>query len=373
MMTVPTQPTDPLLVVVDAPPLTGIGVYADSLVRLMKPVLPQIRLVSLHPSSTGIALSHGIPGLRSTKDSLAIPWTKRQNRGALKRFLIRNKANLHLAGADYSLVESGTAVICTVHDFFFRVPSRDSAIVPRELATEALINFNFLKMTRQLRQAAGIVCPSHLVEQDLDRRVGLRSQVIHHWIDADRFHPRPTEESRRAVGVPTSGRFLLNVGGPGPNKNLKTLTRIAQSLPPGWKLIKVGHPIASGNSFNVGRVSPAIYPKFYNAADAYLHTSVAEGFGIPLIESMGSATPVILPRGSTGPELLGDAGIYIGDPEAVSDFVAAIVSLEDETVRSEAAARSLARSVEFAPEKARQAYQRFYENTLGLSPNVGEV
>ena len=196
--------------------------------------------------------------------------------------------------------------------------------------------------------------------------VGLRSEVIHHWVDTDRFHPRPAAESRRAVGLPSTGRYLLNVTGAGPNKNLTTLARVAAHLPAGWKLVRIGPPLTAPNCLNMGSVSRELYPLFYTAADAYLHTSVTEGFGIPLIESMGSATPVISSRSSTGPEVLGDAGIYVDDPKEVSGFVAAVATLEDDRVRSEAAARCHLRAKEFAPAVARTAYGRFYERAFEL-------
>jgi len=58
---------------------------------------------------------------------------------------------------------------------------------------------------------------------------------------------------------------------------------------------------------------------FYNHALAFIFPSQYEGFGIPVLESMASGCPVILPKVSSFPEVAEDAGIYIdlADPSSL--------------------------------------------------------
>lgn len=57
---------------------------------------------------------------------------------------------------------------------------------------------------------------------------------------------------------------------------------------------------------------------FYNQALAFVFPSQYEGFGIPVLESMFSGCPVILPKVSSFPEVAGEAGIYIDLSEKIS-------------------------------------------------------
>jgi len=60
--------------------------------------------------------------------------------------------------------------------------------------------------------------------------------------------------------------------------------------------------------------------ELYNSADIYLTTTLGEGFGVPMLESMACGTPVVGPRNSTIPELVGDHG-YIYEISNDFEFV----------------------------------------------------
>jgi glycosyltransferase involved in cell wall biosynthesis len=49
---------------------------------------------------------------------------------------------------------------------------------------------------------------------------------------------------------------------------------------------------------------------FYKNAMFFIFPSLYEGFGIPVLESMGCGTPVLLTRGSSFSEVGGEAGVY---------------------------------------------------------------
>jgi len=57
--------------------------------------------------------------------------------------------------------------------------------------------------------------------------------------------------------------------------------------------------------------------KIYNAADVYVSNSVAEGFGLPILEAQACGTPVIAPRNSAQTELVEGHGLLFDsiDPE----------------------------------------------------------
>lgn len=76
-------------------------------------------------------------------------------------------------------------------------------------------------------------------------------------------------------------------------------------------------------------------PSIYQMARASVFVSLFEGFGIPILESMHSGTPVITSRGGVFKEAGGDAALYVGvyDLEEMIETLKLI--LRDEQKRSE--------------------------------------
>ena len=68
-------------------------------------------------------------------------------------------------------------------------------------------------------------------------------------------------------------------------------------------------------------------PAIYNAAFAFLYTSLRESFGIPLLEAMACGTPVITSNTSSMPEIAGGDAILV-NPESSDDIAAMMLRLE---------------------------------------------
>jgi glycosyltransferase involved in cell wall biosynthesis len=85
----------------------------------------------------------------------------------------------------------------------------------------------------------------------------------------------------------------------------------------------------------------------YQRAGALIATSRHEGFGLPLVEAMACATPVVAFANSSMPEVVGDGGTVVrdGDVEAMADVLAAL--LRDGTTWQEAADRAVGRATAF--------------------------
>jgi glycosyltransferase involved in cell wall biosynthesis len=67
-------------------------------------------------------------------------------------------------------------------------------------------------------------------------------------------------------------------------------------------------------------------PLFYQAADLFCFPSHFEGFGLPIVESLFSKTPVITSFGSCFPESAGPNSLYI-DPLSIDDIADKIVKV----------------------------------------------
>lgn len=59
---------------------------------------------------------------------------------------------------------------------------------------------------------------------------------------------------------------------------------------------------------NGGGLPPDELNKIYNCADAYLTTTLGEGWGLTITDAMSSGLPIIAPQNSSIPEILGDDG-----------------------------------------------------------------
>jgi alpha-1,3-rhamnosyl/mannosyltransferase len=89
--------------------------------------------------------------------------------------------------------------------------------------------------------------------------------------------------------------------------------------------------------------------------------SLYEGFGLPALEAMARACPVIVPRGGALEEVVGDAGALIDTPavDAVAEAIAAVQ--DDPELRDDLAARGPARAATFSWARSIAAHREAYE------------
>jgi len=85
------------------------------------------------------------------------------------------------------------------------------------------------------------------------------------------------------------------------------------------------------NNFHFpGYISPLEMPKVYQNASLFLYPSLRESFGMPILESMASGTPVITSNTSSMPEVAGNAALYV-DPFSYYDISRGISTLLNNT------------------------------------------
>ena len=121
-------------------------------------------------------------------------------------------------------------------------------------------------------------------------------------------------KARRGVGDPTK---LVLVGNPGY----------------GYEEVKktLAESNARADIIQLGYVPESDKPALYNAAQALIHPSWYEGFGIPPVEAMACGCPVLSSDSSSLPEVIGpDAAIYF-PPGELEGMVRAMMRIQDET------------------------------------------
>jgi len=158
--------------------------------------------------------------------------------------------------------------------------------------------------------------------------------------------------------------FLLYVGNAYPHKNLEILLKVFSRLHgeyPDLRLVLVGKPDyfyeraqEAARILNLWQKeninSPVIFPGYvpdaqleilYAEARAYVFPSLYEGFGLPPLEAMAKACPVVSSDRASLPEILGSAALYF-NPEDEEDMILKIKEiLNDENLRQRLIAEGL--------------------------------
>jgi glycosyltransferase involved in cell wall biosynthesis len=102
-------------------------------------------------------------------------------------------------------------------------------------------------------------------------------------------------------------------------------------------------------------------------ARALLFPSIYEGFGLPVLEAMTLATPVMASTAASLPEITGDAAVLVDalDTEAITT---AIQTLDrDDDLRLDLQRRGPEQAKKFSPEKYQERVGALYRNVLGSS------
>lgn len=179
------------------------------------------------------------------------------------------------------------------------------------------------------------------------------------------FHP-----AGHAVAEPP---YLLYVGTNKPHKNVETLVRAWSELEEkhGATLVLAGREDPSCPSPAVrfgyvpgvhclGPVADSELPALIARAQGFVFPSLAEGFGLPVLEAMACGTPVLSSNRCSLPEVVGDAGLLVDpDVEGLRHGLARLLS--DAALRAELRDRGLRRAATMTWTNSAQALLGVYE------------
>jgi glycosyltransferase involved in cell wall biosynthesis len=241
-------------------------------------------------------------------------------------------------------------------------------------------------MQRSLDQAVGqadaIVCVSQSTADEVRDYVGAkvdgRLHVVLEGVD-DRFFDTADKNLLNGLAVPPDGvPFILSAGAISPRKNvlglLRAMSHVLTEIPhhlvlvggAGWDSEELREVLADqrlkARVHFAGFVSDDELRALYQAASVYVHPSLYEGFGLPVLEAMASGTPVIVSNRSSLPEVAGDAGhlTNAADPqELAADIVKVCNATELQTSLSLAGQK---RAREFQWSKTAQSMQKIYSD-----------
>ncbi len=306
--------------------LRGIGKTLGTLYRHLLRVRPDWQVIAYHRQRqpTAPALDH--PNVRPR--FIEMPGDRL---GAWERFRLplaawRDGADVLHCPANTCPSWLPTDTIATIHDLIplDMAEHRDPADVAQ-----------FERGVRHAcRQAGIIMCPSSFTRSQLAERFNVSASRM-------RVIPWGPTESMRYVGpdawtnmlerYDVRSPFALHFGATAERKNtarvLRAWAKRATRGEHGWQLVVVGLPepfrqqmrdlaVSLGIERSVslhGYVSEAELPTLLSAADMLLFPSLAEGFGVPLLEAWATRTPVLTSSAASLPEIASEAALFV-DP-----------------------------------------------------------
>jgi glycosyltransferase involved in cell wall biosynthesis len=187
-----------------------------------------------------------------------------------------------------------------------------------------------------VRRAAGMVCISQATADALTQRYPSAAGKV----TVALLGSSPALKPDPAMELPE--RFVLAVGTLEPRKNLPRLVEAYAGLP---ETLQAAHPLLVAGRIGweaaetldaleglgdrcrlLGPVSDPQLAALYQRCTVFCYPSLAEGFGLPVLEAMAAGAPVITSDTSSLPEVGGDAVEYV-TPTATAAIGAALQRL----------------------------------------------
>lgn len=341
-----------LRVVVDqmvAPTPGGIGRYTEELTKALIETAPRgcevIGVVSSISPNDQTALRSRLPGLASLevlrldRRQLAAAWQYGWL-GSARRGIVHATSLLAPLARKRSTSEDPRQVAVTIHDV---VPwTHPETLTPRG------VSWHKAMAKRARKYADAIVVPSHAVAHELEKYIGgaERYRVIGGAVSPRLAVPGDADERAKILELPEE--FVLAVGTLEPRKGLRYLIEamahpaapdlpLVVAGPKGWGDVDVAS-LAEQTGLDADRIrvlgflSDSDLALVFSRAKLFVYPSLAEGFGLPVLEALSLGTPVIHSDAPALLEIADSAGVVVpredlaGYPERLAHAIGALVA-----------------------------------------------
>lgn len=276
-----------------------------------------------------------------------------------------------------------TPFVLTVHDLIpLTLPGECSESETRAFQRGLL---------RGVRRAVHIIAISAATRDDLHRLLEVPRELItvipwapHGSVLAQAERSLAVNERQRLRDkYDLSERWLITLSGRTPRKNargvLDAFARVAPALrrqlqmvltgcePESYRAQLYGNAERHGLSQQcriLGYVPEADLPGLLGGARGLVMPSRYEGFGLPILDAFALGVPVLAARGSSMPEVAGDAAVYCDahDPRSIARAMEKL--LDDDTAR-ELVARGRARLRDYSWTRTAEAMCAVFEKARG--------
>lgn len=258
---------------------------------------------------------------------------------SVKRALKKHKIDLFFSPDGYLSLRSSVPQIAVIHDLNFEHYPQD---IP--FTTRHYLRYFFPKFAKK---ASAIITVSQYSKKDIVETYAIDKNKIHAiWNGvSDVFQPLSDEQKKIVRNKFTNAsEYFLYVGAIHPRKNLTRLieafVNLKKQTTSDTKLVIVGTPLWRNKSFSLaipeeikneiiftGHLDLAALASVIGAAKIFTFIPYFEGFGIPLVEAMRCAIPILSGNRTSLPEVAGEAALYC-DPFDVADVTAKLIELD---------------------------------------------
>lgn len=226
-----------------------------------------------------------------------------------------------------------------------------------------------------------VIAVSECTKRDIIKYYNIpedKIKVVYNGLFPTKFFDR--YETGEAVAGLEGEKFLLTVSGVGPHKNQRRLVEAFLHFKrhnpwSGIKLVLTGpvrrydvvrdilqeHGGLEKDIVFTGFVTDKQLIWLYQNAEAFLYTSLYEGFGLPILEAMSVGKAVICSNTSSMPEVGGEAVEYCNpqDVESISESIGRVVL--NPIYRQELERRAVEQASRFSYEKAAREMMEIYQ------------
>jgi len=293
---------------------------------------------------------------------------------AVRRAISRVKPDLFHAPHYVTPFFPPRATVVTIHDLMHLTRPEHRAPAKRAYARWMI--------GRALRLPARVIAVSEATKKEIlafGPPRGLQVEVIPNGVE-ERFFLEGEEKNAAAPQTPAvlstilpfreSSSYLLFLGNDKPHKNLGGLLAAwprVRAAHPGLSLVLAGVEPAGAlpeGAKAAGWVPEKDVPALLAGARALVLPSLAEGFGLPVLEAQAAGTPVACSDLPALREAAGDAAVFF-DPHDVASIAAALGALlGDEEKRDLLRKRGRERALQFTWSRTAERTARIYDSVL---------
>ncbi len=262
-----------------------------------------------------------------------------------------------------------TKYVVTIHDLAFK-------FFPRHFPKKDLWKLNFFTDSA-INRADKIIAISNATKKDILRLYpkikGNKIHVVQHGFDVQHFSKKRNEteilkiKERLKILNNQKDKYLLYVGALQPRKDLVTLVKAFEKIKKdsansNLKLILAGEVAWMADGI-IAAVKESDYSKeiiltgkvtfedlavLYQIAEIFVFPSLYEGFGIPILESFASGTPVVTADNSSLIEVGGNAAKFFKTGEIASLEKVLLKILKSSKIKEEMITSGIKRAKEFS-------------------------
>lgn len=263
---------------------------------------------------------------------------------ALPRAVRRCGAELLHCTSNTAPIHAGVPLLLTLHDVIFMEPqSGANSSRYQRLGRD----YRRFVLPRVLPNCLKIITVSDTEKENIVRTLHIdreRVATVYNGY-SEWFRPMDKAEAARVAG---GSGYLLHLGNTDPKKNTERTviaygkylerTKVGREL----YIADIGEDCLDGilarNGLTkirgkirlLGYVANDRLPYYYNAAFAFLYTSLRESFGIPLLEAMACGTAVVCSGASCLPEIAGKGSVMFVEPTDADDIANGVMRLEED-------------------------------------------